>query len=170
MTNKNQVTFTPNAFYGYIDDSTPCGRAKANQVKADMETLTTMLNDTNLSTATKKAIYTDYTRAIKEYVEREETCDDCTNEECDYYEEEEEEEEEWEDEEEELTIEDMENFIIVTNGTIVECDTYEDTTYKITLLEVLGFGYYVYAYDSENNEYPCRVIKMNEEIDLEIDN
>ena len=53
MTDKNQVIITPYAIIGYIDESTPCGRAKAKQVKADMETLATMLQDTNLSTATK---------------------------------------------------------------------------------------------------------------------
>ena len=77
MNNKNQVTITSNSFFGYIDTDTACGRAKAKQVKADMETLATMLQDNNLSTETKEAIYIDYAKSIREYVEREETCCDC---------------------------------------------------------------------------------------------
>lgn len=169
MTNKNQVTLTPNVFYGYIDDSTPCGRAKAKQVQADMETLATMLNDTNLTEKTKKAIYLDYSKAIKEYVEREETCCDCTND-CDCEEEEEEWEEEEEEEEEELTIEDIESFVISTNDTVIECDTYADTINKIMLLEALGFPYDVYACDSGSNQYACRVIDSGNDLSLEIDN
>ena len=166
MTDRNQVTITSNCFYGYIDDSTPCGKAKAKQVKDDMETLATMLQDNNLSPETKKAIYIDYAEAIREYVEREETCCDCTND-CDY------EEEEPYEEEEEPTMEEMTNFSISTNGTVIECDSYTDTIDKIMLLEELKLGYNVYAYDSEDNEYHCRVTKEREEreeIYLELDN
>ena len=172
MTDKNQVIITPHAIIGYIDQSTPCGRAKAKQVNADMETLATMLQDTHLSTATKKAIYTDYAKAIREYVERKETCCGCTNE-CDCECECEEEEEEYEEEEEEYeepTIEDMENFTISVNGNVIECDSYEDTINKVILLEQTGFGYDVYAYDNEDNEYPCRVVDNGYDISLELDN
>lgn len=165
MTDKNQVIITPHAIIGYIDQSAPCGRAKAKQVNADMETLATMLQDTNLSTATKKAIYTDYAKSIREYVEREETCCGCSNN-CDC-------ECECEEEEyEEPTIEDMENFVISVNGdTIIECDCYEDTIGKMILLEELGVNYDVYGYDNEDNEYPCRIIEGGEGgIYLEIDN
>ena len=166
MTNKNQVTITPHAIIGYVNEDTPCGRAKAKQVKADLETLATMLQDTNLSTATKKAIYTDYAKSIREYVEREETCCGCPNNcdcKCECKEEE---------EYEEPTIEDMENFVISVNGdTIIECDCYEDTIGKMILLEELGVNYDVYGYDNEDNEYPCRIVEGGEEgIYLEIDN
>ena len=100
MTNKNQVTITSNCFYGCIDDSTPCGKAKIEQVKADLETLATMLQDNNLTLEIKQAIYIDYTKAIREYVEREETCCNGTND-CDC-----------KCEEEELSIEDMECYSI----------------------------------------------------------
>lgn len=164
MTDKNYVTITPHAIIGYINEDTPCGRAKAKQVKADMETLATMLQDTNLSTATKKAIYTDYAKSIREYVEREETCCGCHNDcECEC-----EEEEEYEEEEEEPTIEDMDNFVISTNGTVIECDCYSDTIDKIMLLEALGWEYDVYAHDSEDNEYTCEVIDSGNDLSLEI--
>lgn len=173
MTNKNNVTVTANAFYGYIDDSTPCGKAKVKQVKADMETLAVMLNDNNLTVQTKKAIYLDYAKAIRDYVEQEETCDNCTNDctECDYYDEEEEDEEDYEEEEPYeavVIIEDMDNFVISADGKHIECDTYEDTVKKIRLLEALGFGYDVYAYDSEDNEYPCQVTIRGDRIELEV--
>lgn len=176
MTNKDYVTITPNCFCGYINEDTPCGRAKAKQVKADMETLATMLQDTNLSLATKKAIYTDYAKAIREYVERKETCCGCSNNcdcecECEEEEEEEYEYEEEEEEYEEPTIEDMENFAIsIQNNTISECDCYEETINKIMLLEELGLPYDVYAYDNEDNEYPCRVVDNGYDISLELDN
>ena len=166
MTNKNYVTITPHAIIGYVNEDTPCGRAKAKQVKADLETLATMLQDTNLSTTTKKAIFTDYAKSIREYVEREETCCGCTND-CDC--ECEEEEEEYE-EEENPTIEDMDNFTISANGTISECDCYEETINKILLLEELGLPYDVYAYDNEENEYHCQVVGDGYNISLEIDN
>lgn len=176
MTDKNYVTITPHAIIGYVNEDTPCGRAKAKQVKADMETLATMLQDTHLSTATKKAIYTDYAKSIREYVEREETCCGCTNE-CDCeeeeyeeYEEEEEYEEYEEEEEEELPLEDMNNFVISVNGNVIECDNYEDTINKVILLEQTGFGYDVYAYDNEENEYPCRIVDNGYDVWLEIDN
>lgn len=163
MTDKNQVIITPHAIIGYVNEDTACGRAKAKQVKADMETLATMLQDTNLSTATKKAIYTDYAKAIREYVERKETCCGCHSNcdcECEY------EEEEYE----EPTIEDMDNFVISVNGNVIECDSYQDTINKVILLEQTGFGYDVYAYDNEENEYPCRVVDNGYDISLEIDN
>ena len=163
MTNKNYVTITPNCFYGYIDDSTPCGKAKVEQVKAYMEILAMILQDTNLSPATKKAIYADYANKIREYVEKEDTCCSCTDD-CDCEEEEPYEEEEYE----EPTMEEMTNFAISTNSTIIECDSYADTVDKIILLEELGFDYDVYAYDSEVNEYPCRVTKEKEEIYIEL--
>ena len=164
MTDKNQVIITPHTIIGYINESTPCGRAKAKQVKADMENLATMLQDTNLSTATKKAIYTDYTKAIREYVERKETCCDCPNN-CDC----EEEDEPYEEEEyEEPIIEDMDNFAISTNSTVIECDCYAETINKIMLLEELGLPYDVYAYDNDGNEYPCDVIHSGYDISLEI--
>lgn len=165
MKNTNYVVKTPNAIIGYIDESTPCGRAKAKQVKADMETLATMLQDTNLSRATKRAIRTDYAKSIREYVEREETCCGCTNNcdcECDC------EEEEYEEEEEKLTIEDMDNFVIVTNSTAIECDSYEDTISKLMLLEALDFFYEVYAYDYEENKYICEVIDSGNDLSLKI--
>lgn len=167
MTNKNQVTITPNCFYGYVNEDTPCGRAKAKQVKADMETLATMLQDTNLSTATKKAIYTDYAKAIREYVEREETCCGCTNEcdcECEC------EEEEYEEEEyEEPTIEDMESYsIYFGENEEIDCDSYSETVEKVGLLFELGYAISVFGYDSQGESYELDIIDTGEEIILEI--
>lgn len=157
MKNTNYVVATPTAICGYIDDSTPCGKAKVEKVKADLEQLAIMQNDSHLTESTKRAIYIDYGNAIREYVEREETCCGCHNNyEC--------------EEEEELTIEDMDNFTISTNGMPIECDCYEDTVNKIMLLEALGFEYEVYAYDSEEEEYPCRVIDNGNGLSLELDN
>ena len=167
MTNKNQVTITPNCFYGYINEDTACGRAKAKQVKADMETLATMLQDTHLSTATKKAIYTDYARAIREYVEREETCCDCHND-CDCECEEEEEYEE-EEEEEEITMEDIITYAIyVGNNEEIYCDNYEETIEKIGLLQQLGIEFEVYGDSVEGESYLLDIINTSEGIILEI--
>lgn len=171
MTDKNQVTITPNCFYGYINEDTACGRAKAKQVKADMETLATMLQDTHLSTATKKAIYTDYAKSIREYVEREETCCGCTNE-CDCeeeYEEEEYEEEEEEEEEEEPTIEDIiEYAIYFGKNEEIYCDNYEETIEKIGLLQQLGIEFEVYGDSVEGESYLLEIINTSEGIILEI--
>ena len=161
MKNTNYVVATPNAILGYIDESTPCGKAKARQVKADLEQLAIMQNDSNLTASTKKAIVTDYMKSIRDYVMKEETC--CCHSECDC-----EEEEEYEEEYEVATIEDMDNFVISTNGTVIECDCYEDTISKVVLLEALGLCYDVYAYDNEDNEYACEVIEGGEGIYLEI--
>ena len=159
MTNKNQVTVTPNCFYGYINEDTACGRAKAKQVKADMETLATILQDTNLSTATKKAIYTDYAQSIREYVEREETCCGCHND-CDC---EEEEEEEYEEEyEEELTIEDMNCYSIhFGESEAIDCDSYAETVEKVGLLLQLGLEPEVYGYDEQGSMYALTIVRHN---------
>lgn len=163
MQNKNYVLATPNAIIGYIDESTPCGRAKAKQVKADLEQLAIMQNDSNLTASTKKAITMDYAKSIREYVMKEETCCCHSECECDC------EEEEYEEEEYEVpTIEDMDNFVISVNDTIIECDCYEDTINKVMLLEALGWGYDVYAYDNEDNEYACEVIDSGNGLSLEI--
>jgi hypothetical protein len=166
MQNTNYVVATPNSIIGYIDESTPCGRAKAKQVKADLEQLAIMQNDSNLTASTKKAIVTDYMQSIRDYVMKEETCCCHSECECDC----EEEEEEYEEEYEVATIEDMDNFVISTNSTFIECDCYEDTINKIMLLEALGWGYDVYAYDNEDNEYPCRVVDNGNDLSLEFDN
>ena len=162
MKNTNYVLATPNSIVGYIDESTPCGKAKAKQVKADLEQLAIMQNDSHLTESTKRAITVDYGNAIRKYVEKEETCCCCchNNYEC--------EEEEYE--EEELTIEDMDNFVISANGNVIECDSYKETIDKIALLEELGLPYDVYAYDNEENEYPCQVVDNGYDISLEIDN
>lgn len=93
MTNKNNVNIFPEGFYGYIDDSTPRGKAKAEQVKADMEALATILSTPNLTKEIKLAVYYEYPKAIKKYVEQEETsccgCHDSCDCECDCEEEEE---------------------------------------------------------------------------------
>ena len=158
-TNTNYLIANSQAMFGYIDESTPCGKAKAKQVKADLEQLAIMLEDSHLTDQTKRAIKLDYINSMRKYIEREEECSDCTNEECDYY------------EEEELPdIEDMDNFVISVNGMTIECDCYEDTINKVMLLEALGFGYDVYGYDSEEEEYPCRVIDNGNGLSLEIDN
>ena len=167
MTNKNQVTVTPNCFYGYINEDTACGKAKAKQVRADMETLATMLQDNNLSTATKKAIYTDYTQSIREYVEREETCCGCHND-CDCDCEEEYEEEEYE-EEEEVTIEDIVTYAIYVGGSEeIYCDNYAETIEKIGLLLQLGLEFTVYGDSAEGESYALEIIKTGEGIYLEI--
>lgn len=155
-TNTNYLIANSQAMFGYIDESTPCGKAKAKQVKADLEQLAIMLEDSHLTDQTKRAIKLDYINSMREYIEREEECSNCTNEECDYY------------EEELPDIEDMDNFVISVNDTIIECDCYEDTITKIMLLEALGLGYEVYGYDSEDNEYPCRLAD-NDGLVLEID-
>ena len=49
------------------------------QIKEDMKNLATILQDPNLSVKTKQAIYIDYAKSIREYVEKKETCCDCTN-------------------------------------------------------------------------------------------
>ena len=164
MTDKNQVTITPNCFYGYINEDTACGRAKAKQVKADMETLATMLQDTHLSTATKKAIYTDYAKSIREYVEREETCCGCTND-CDC-----ECEEEEEYEEEEPTLEDIIEYAIYfgKNNDEIYCDNYEETIEKIGLLQQLGIEFEVYGDSVEGESYLLEIINTSEGIILEI--
>ena len=169
MTDKNQVIITPNSFFGYIDDSTACGRAKAKQVKADMETLATMLQDTNLSPATKKAIYTDYAKAIREYVERKETCCDCN---CDCEREEEDEyEEEYEEEEyaEEPTIDDMERYsIYFGESEEIDCDSYAETIEKVGLLLQLGIEPEVYGYDNDSGAYRLDILATSEGIMLEM--
>lgn len=164
MKNTNYVTATPNAICGYIDESTPCGRAKAKQVKADLEQLAIMQNDSNLTESTKRAITIDYGKTIREYVEKEENCCCCNNAyDCDY--------EEEEPYEEELPdIEDMNDFVISVNNTVIECDCYADTINKVMLLNTLGLWYEVYAYDSEDTEYPCRIVDNGNELVLEIDN
>lgn len=149
MTDKNYVTITPHAIIGYVNEDTPCGRAKAKQVKADLETLATMLQDTNLSLATKKAIYTDYAKSIREYVEREETCCGCTNE-CDC------EEEEYE----EPTIEDMESYsIYFGENEEIDCDSYSETVEKVGLLFELGYAISVFGYDSQGKSYELDIIE-----------
>lgn len=173
MTNKNQVTVTPNCFYGYINEDTACGRAKAKQVKADMETLATILQDTNLSTTTKKAIYTDYAKSIREYVEREETCCGCHNDcecECDCDCEEEYEEEEYEEEEcEEVTIEDIVTYAIYVGGSEeIYCDSYADTIEKIELLQQLGLEFSVYGDSDTGESYALDIIDTGKGIDLEL--
>lgn len=136
MKNTNYVVATSNAIFGYIDESTPCGRAKAKQVKADLEQLAIMQNDSNLTASTKQAIIVDYAKAIREYVEREEDCSDCTND-CECYEEEE--EEPYEEEEEELTIEDLQGYRITVNGKGFYCDSYNETIDLMKKLYDLGF-------------------------------
>lgn len=164
MTDKNQVIITPHAIIGYVNEDTACGRAKAKQVKADMETLATMLQDTNLSTTTKKAIYTDYAKSIREYVERKETCCGCHNNcdcECEC-----EEEEEYE---EEPTIEDMECYsIYFGESEEIDCDSYAETVEKIGLLLQLGIEPEAWGYDSHGNSYALDIIEGGEGIYLEL--
>ena len=163
MKNTNYVTVTPNSIRGYIDDSTPCGKAKVKKVKADLEQLAIMKKDNYLTESTKRAITVDYMQSIRDYVEKEVPCCGCHSEcECDC------EEEEYEEEYEVATIEDMDNFVISTNGTVIECDCYEDTINKVMLLEALGLCYDVYAYDNEDNEYACEVIDSGNDLSLEI--
>lgn len=169
MTNKNQVIITPNCFYGYIDDNTPCGKAKANQVKADLETLAIMLQDDNLSPETKKAIYIDYAEAIREYVEREETCCDCTND-CDCKCDCEEEEPYEEEEEEELIIDDMERYAIYFGkDKVIDCDDYIETIKRVeVLLQLNNPELRVYGYDGQGEMYRLNIIDRNGEISLEM--
>lgn len=125
MTNKNQVTITPNCFYGCIDDSTPCGKAKAEQVKADLEVFAILLQSPHFSTRTKETIYNYYVNKICEYVEREEPpCCDCD---CE------------EEEEEELTIEDLQGYRIIVNGKGFYCNSYNETIDLMKKLYDLGF-------------------------------
>lgn len=167
MTNKNYVTITPNCFYGYINDSTPSGKAKVEQVKAYMEILAMMLQDTNLSPATKKAIYADYANKIREYVEREDTCCSCTDD-CDCECECEEEEYEYE-EEEELTIEDMERYSIsFGKREEIGCDSYSETVDKVGALLELGYYPNVFGYDNEGKSHSLNIFEGGEGIYLEI--
>lgn len=166
MTDKNQVTITPNAIIGYVDESTPCGRAKAKQVKADLETLATMLQDTNLSMATKKAILMDYGKAIREYVEREETCCGCN---CDC----EEEDEPYEEEEEELDIEEldvenMKGYSVYYANREIKCDDYFETIEIVETLMRFNLTPEVYGYDNRDTDYALDIIKEDRGIHLEI--
>jgi hypothetical protein len=154
MQNTNYVVATPNSIIGYIDESTPCGKAKARQVKADLEQLAIMQNDSNLTANTKRAITMDYAKSIREYVMKEETCC-CHNEcECDY------EEEEEEYEEEELTIEDMECYsIYFVESEEIHCDSYAETIEKIEALLTLGIEPIAYGYDSQGDKYALDIIE-----------
>lgn len=157
MKNTNYVVATPTAIFGYIDESTPCGRAKAKQVKADLEQLAIMQNDSNLTASTKRAITMDYAKSIREYVEREETCCGCHSDcECDC-----EEEEEYEEEEYEVpTIEDMECYsIYFGESEEIDCDSYAETIEKIEALLTLGVEPAVYGYDSQGEEYALDIIE-----------
>jgi hypothetical protein len=155
MKNTNYVVATPNAIIGYIDESTPSGKAKARQVKVDLEHLAIMQNDSNLTASTKKAIVTDYMKSIRDYVMKEETCCGCPNEcECDY------EEEEEEYEEEELTIEDMECYsIYFVESEEIHCDSYAETIEKIEALLTLGIEPIAYGYDSQGDKYALDIIE-----------
>lgn len=167
MKNTNYVVATPNSIIGYIDESTPCGKAKVKQVKADLEQLAIMQKDSNLTASTKRAITMDYAKSIREYVEREETCCDYTNGcecECDC-------EEEEEYEEEELTIEDMERYSIyfgVKDQEEIDCDSYAETVEKIELLLQLDIEPIVYGYDSQGDSYALDIIVGCEGIYLEL--
>lgn len=165
MTDKNQVTITPNAIIGYVDESTPCGRAKAKQVKADLETLATMLQDTNLSIATKKAIAMDYGKAIREYVEREETCCGCN---CDCDCEEEEDEPYEEEEEEEITIDDMERYRICYSNKRIDTESYIEATELVETLMRFNLAPEVYGYDDEGTAYALDIIEKDGGVHLEI--
>ena len=157
MKNTNYVLATPNSIVGYIDESTPCGKAKAKQVKADLEQLAIMQNDSNLTASTKKAIVADYMKSIRDYVMKEETCCCHSECECDC------EEEEYEEEEYEVpTIEDMENYsIYFGESEEIDCDSYAETIEKIEALLTLGFGFEpaVYGYDSQGKEYALDIIE-----------
>ena len=163
MTDKNQVTITPNAIIGYVDDSTPCGRAKAKQVKADLETLATMLQDTNLSMATKKAITMDYGKAIREYVEREETCCGC-NCNCDY----EEEDEPYEEEEEEITIDDMERYSIYYSNERIDTESYIEATEIVETLMRFNLTPEVWGYDNNGKDYALTIIDRRGSVSFEL--
>ena len=158
-TNTNYLIANSQAICGYIDESTPCGRAKAKQVKADLEQLAIMLEDSNLTDQTKRAVKLDYIKAMSEYIEREEECSDCTNEECDYYE-----------EEEIVDVKDMAVYYIRVNDTTYEYELtdYQDVINTIRALEQLEIDYDIYAYDSENNEYECETIRERGNYSLEI--
>lgn len=160
MTDKNQVTITPNAIIGYVDESTPCGRAKAKQVKADLETLATMLQDTNLSTATKKAIAMDYGKAIREYVERKETCCGC---ECDY-----EEEEDEPYEEEELDVENMKGYSVYYATEKIDCEDYFETIEVVETLMRFNLTPDVYGYDDKGTDYALDIIEEDGGVHLEL--
>jgi hypothetical protein len=157
MQNTNYVVATPNSTIGYIDESTPCGKAKARQVKADLEQLAIMQNDSNLTANTKKAIVTDYMKSIRDYVMKEETCCCHSECECDC------EEEEWEEEEyeeEELTIEDMECYsIYFVESEEIHCDSYAETIEKIEALLTLGIEPIAYGYDSQGDKYALDIIE-----------
>ena len=157
MKNTNYVVATPNSIIGYIDESTPCGKAKVKQVKADLEQLAIMQKDSNLTASTKRAITVDYGNAIRKYVEKEETCCCHSECECDC----EEEEEEYEEEEYEVpTIEDMECYsIYFGESEEIDCDSYAETVEKIEALLTLGFEPAVYGYDSQGEEYALDIIE-----------
>jgi hypothetical protein len=160
MKNTNYVVTTSNAIFGYIDESTPCGRAKAKQVKADLEQLAIMQNDSNLTASTKQAIIVDYAKAIREYVEREEDCSDCTND-CECYEEEE--------EEEEITINDIERYsIYFGKNKEIDCYDYAETIEKVELLLQLNPELKVYGYDGQGGMYRLKIIRLGKEIFLEM--
>ena len=165
MKNTNYVTVTPNSIRGYIDDSTPCGKAKVKKVKADLEQLAIMKKDSYLTESTKRAITVDYGNAIRKYVEKEETCCCCchNNYKC--------EEEEEEYEEEELTIEGMENYSIyfgVNDQEEIDCDSYAETVEKIELLLQLGIEPEVWGYDSEGDSHALDIIVGGEGVYLEL--
>ena len=163
MKNTNYVVATSNAIFGYIDESTPCGRAKAKQVKADLEQLAIMQNDSNLTTSIKQAIIVDYAKAIREYVEREEDCSDCTND-CECYEEEE------PYEEEEITLEDLKEYCIQVNGKEFYCDSYSETIDVMKKLYDLGFDdFEVLGYTTDEGEVYLTIIRdIRNEFSLEI--
>lgn len=171
MKNKNQVTVTANAFYGYIDDTTAYGKTIATQVQEDLKQLATMLNDIKLGIKAKREIYLDYANAIKAYVEKKETCIDCDCDctECDNYDEEEEDEDE--------VIEEVDLYSPrVEKMDYYELELDENHKYKFTsydnVIRILKFlnlnncdcavwGVY------DNGQYPLEIFENDGEISLE---
>ena len=167
MKNKNQVTVTANAIYGYIDDTTAYGKTIATQVQEDLKQLATMLNDIKLKYKIKREIYLDYANAIKEYVEKKKTWIDCCNCDCEC----EEDDYEYEDDEEDdcpPNVEDMDYYEIELDKN----HKYEFTSYDkvIKILQWLDLnncncavrGRYI------NTWYEFEILEDNGEIILEV--
>ena len=187
---KNYVTLKSKGIGGYIDDSTPCGKALVERLKADLNALAKLQQDPNLTIATKRAIETDYYTAIKRYVEQEEECPHCpcSSTPCDHryykgltnelpHKEEPCEEEDWcdcdweeeEEYEEEPTVEDMKSYdIYFGENEEINCDSYAETVEKVGLLLQLNIDPQVYGYDGQGGMYRLDILDEYDGISLEI--
>lgn len=181
MENKNQVTVTANAFYGYIDDTTAYGKTIATQVQKDLKQLATMLNDSKLNDKIKREIYLDYANAIKEYIEKKKTWIDCCNCDCeceeddyeyeDYDENEDYDEDEDEDDEEEEdcppNVEDMDYYQIEIDEKEYKFTSYNNVTRVLKLLNLNNCDCEIWG-NHIDKWYKLEMLEDNDDIILEI--